>query len=496
MGTVEPFRTVSNTWPASRWRLVPYLLPLALLFILYAPVLRGWFREDDFAWLYMRQWMPEGSGWFYRLFSPQAQGTIRPGDRLFFTLLGGAFGRNPIPFHVVILATQCASIVLWMKVATRLTGSAWTGALAAVLWVSNAALADPMVWISGYNQVLLALFLLLAFLFKLKHLETGEGRYRALEWAAFLLGFGALEMNVIYPLLGAAYLAAYRRTGWKNVAAQAVVAALYTALHTVAAPMPNTGAYASAVDARMFLTFTRYWNLSLGPAEFARWFPAFEAWVPAASALLLLAVLFALVVGIRRREPAMAFGAAWFVIGLAPVLILPDHVSSYYLFMPVMGLALAGAYAALMFQSIWAKSAAIALLVIHAATNASAAVSIRDWTIDRTLRVRHFYDALDQIRARGGPACILLTGMNDDEFWGGYYGIRRYVPDLQDLYLAPGSERGITPIRDTFGTVADHAMPVTDARQRLAAGTCAAFDLRRTPPADVTPETLEKLRMQ
>ena len=64
------------------------------------------------------------------------------------------------------------------------------------------------------------------------------------------------------------------------------------------------------------------------------------------------------------------------------------------------------------------------------------------------------------------------------------------------LYLAPGADRGITPIRDTFGTVADHMMPAGEALQRLEAGTCAAFDLRQTPPRDISSETLEKLRMQ
>ena len=138
----------------------------------------------------------------------------------------------------------------------------------------------------------------------------------------------------------------------------------------------------------------------------------------------------------------------------------------------------------------------IAMLTLYALTNAGAAISARDWTIARTLRVRRLYDALEQIRARGVAPCILLRGMNDDEFWGGYYAMRRFVPDLQNVYLTPGAEREITSAMDTFGTVADYTMPPVRAREGLRTGTCAAFDLRQTPPRDVSQEELTKLRMQ
>ena len=62
-----------------------------------------------------------------------------------------------------------------------------------------------MTWTSVYNEALCAFFLLGAFRFLLRYLETGERRYWLLQWACFLLGFGALELNVVYPALAAAY---------------------------------------------------------------------------------------------------------------------------------------------------------------------------------------------------------------------------------------------------------------------------------------------------
>lgn len=497
MKTTEPFPVVSTTRSQSLRKIFSHLIPVVLLLLLYGPALRGWFQQDDFAWLYMSRWMPEGSGWLYHLFTPQAQGTIRPlGDRLFFTVLGGLFGRNAIPFHVAALATQCISILLWVRIAARLTGNHLAGILAAALWILNSALVAPMVWIAAYNEVLWAGLLLLALTFKLKYLETGLKRYLLLEWTAFLLGFGAIELNVVYPLLGAAYLMIFRSKGWRIVAWQMGVAVTYTAVHMLAAPVDNTGPYAVRVDARILATFAEYWKISLGPSESARWFPWFAPWATAATALLSLAGVVVIAIGIRRHYPAVVFGAVWFVIGLAPVLILPGHVSSYYLFVPVMGLSLCAAQMMFVCRAGWPRSIAIAMLTLYALTNAGAAISTRDWTIARTLRVRRLYDALEQIRARGVVPCILLRGMNDDEFWGGYYAMRRFVPDLQNVYLTPGAEREITSTMDTFGTVADYTMPPIRARESLRTGSCAAFDLRQTPPRDVSQEELAKLRMQ
>jgi len=62
-----------------------------------------------------------------------------------------------------------------------------------------------MTWSAVYNQVLCGLFLLLAFYFLLRYIETDRALFNLAQWIVFLLGFGALEINVMYPALAASY---------------------------------------------------------------------------------------------------------------------------------------------------------------------------------------------------------------------------------------------------------------------------------------------------
>ena len=57
----------------------------------------------------------------------------------------------------------------------------------------------------------LALALPLAFYLLLLWADSGAKRYYAAVWVAFLLGFGALEVNVVFPALAGVYLLLYAR---------------------------------------------------------------------------------------------------------------------------------------------------------------------------------------------------------------------------------------------------------------------------------------------
>ena len=65
------------------WGLAP-----AISLALYWQGLLSWFREDDFAWLGLHLSIQEPYDIWWTLFSPMAQGTIRPlSERLYFLIL-------------------------------------------------------------------------------------------------------------------------------------------------------------------------------------------------------------------------------------------------------------------------------------------------------------------------------------------------------------------------------------------------------------------------
>src|SRR5205085_7385795 len=161
---------------------------------------------DDFAWLGAGIYIQNFHDLLVALFAPQAQGTIRPfSERAFFMLGFSLFGLDALPFKIVVFATQFAGLALMAWIGLRLTGSRAAGFCAAVLWVLNGSVIEPLGWTCVYNEVLCGFFLLLAFHFLLRFIETGLRRYEIYQWIAFLLGFGALELNMVYPGLAGAY---------------------------------------------------------------------------------------------------------------------------------------------------------------------------------------------------------------------------------------------------------------------------------------------------
>ena len=62
-----------------------------------------------------------------------------------------------------------------------------------------------MSWTSSYNQVQCAAFLLGAIYCLLRYVETGRIRWNIAQWVIFVLGFGSLEVNIVYPAIAASY---------------------------------------------------------------------------------------------------------------------------------------------------------------------------------------------------------------------------------------------------------------------------------------------------
>src|ERR1035438_10365428 len=182
---------------------------LALALFCLAVHWRGftaWFRADDFAWMGLALGVHNFADLLKALFSPLAEGTIRPwSERAFFMAGYALFGLHALPFRIAIFSTQFANLALVRSLGDRITGVRGAGFFAAIFWTANNSAATAVGWVSAYNQVLCAFFLLLAFHFLLRHIETGNGRYNLYQWLAFAAGFGAMELNIVYPALAAVY---------------------------------------------------------------------------------------------------------------------------------------------------------------------------------------------------------------------------------------------------------------------------------------------------
>ena len=105
-----------------------WIAPGAFFLFLHWLGLWIWFVQDDFAWLGLNLQFHQGHNFWDLLFTPAAQGTIRPlSERVFFAGLFEVFGLNAFPFRVWIYATQLANLMLLGSITLRITGSRQAG---------------------------------------------------------------------------------------------------------------------------------------------------------------------------------------------------------------------------------------------------------------------------------------------------------------------------------------------------------------------------------
>ena len=213
-----------------------WLAPMVFCVALYWLGLKSWFSEDDFAWLNLRNHVVDFHSFLWAMFAPLAQGTIRPlSERGFFMLFTYLFHLHPLPYHIFIFLNQFLNIALLALITRKLTNSDLAAFVAPVLWLANVAQATPMSWTSAYNEIQCASFILASFYLFLRYAETGRKGFYWAQWATFVLGFGANEINVVYPALAALYAILFARRYWLSTLPMFAVSAVYALVHRLAA---------------------------------------------------------------------------------------------------------------------------------------------------------------------------------------------------------------------------------------------------------------------
>jgi hypothetical protein len=457
--------TESQTWLDRMRRLLWWLLPIAFLFWLYSDGLKVWFFGDDFAWLGLLREVHESRSLLNALFAPEAQGTIRPwSDRGFFLLFESLFGLDSLPFRICVFLTMAANLTLIAWITRRITGSPLAGLLAAILWAANASLATVMAWNSAFNEALCPLFLLTALTCFIRYVETGRRVFWWWQLVVFTLGFGALEVNVVYPALAAAYVlfvaeAAKRRKLLLSLSPLFGISVVYFLVHSAVAPLASDGTYAVHVDARIFRTLAVYWKWSLLPptwradGRFGRLGPEIF-WI--------LTVTFSAFVlrEVTKKRYSVLFFLAWFPITLAPMLPLPDHHSDYYLTIPLIGLAmlaglgisraLGAAFDQIGLQRTLVACAALLLLAAYLRVMVPTARIAARWRLDRSREVRGLVLGVKAAEEAHPGKTIVLDGIKSDVYDSSIGESAISSVGLNEAYLTPASQDTIHPTED-FG---------------------------------------------
>jgi len=419
---------------------VPPLLMLALDW----PGLTAWFQKDDFAWLGLRQLVHGPRDLLGVLFAPLAQGTIRTlSERAVYLSFSSLFGLHALPFRMLAFATCAAAIAMLCAVVTKLSGSRAAGFWAAIIWALNCGIAVPLAWTAVFYELAWAFWLLLTFWLLLRYVESGDRRFFIAQCVTFVLGFFVLELNVVYPAIAAAFAMvsskARARGLFNKVLPLFAISIVYTIVHFWFAPLAAGGPYKLHWDARVFQTLVQYWGWALGPG-YGRLLGIRGTLPRSTMVWALTAGLFAfLLQKFREREWVAALFPAWFLIVLAPLLPLRDHMESEYLTAPTLGLAMWAGWAIVAaWRAHWvSRIAAVLLLAIYAGISIPVGQAMVRSFHDESERIRIFVQSVVALARAQPEKIVLLEGVDTELFNGAVYDRAFQLYDINELCLVP-----------------------------------------------------------
>ena len=314
-------------------QLVLGLAIVAITLATYVPALHGGFVWDDYGFFIDNPLVENPHGLHDIWLSTESQDYFA----LTSTMLWAewqAWGMNPVGYHVVnVLLHAAAAVLLWRVLRRLRIPGAWLGA---ALFAVHPVATLSAAWITeGKNTLSLALYLLALWAFLDYDERGGKGRY-FLSLAAFLLALLAKGSVVVLPfvLLLCAWWRRDRITR-KDVArslpffALALVMGLVTtwfqwhnAIRGGNVRLPGEGADSIIAASGWVVWF--YLFKDLLPAGLTAIYPRWEvdgsslpAWLPL---LLLIGGLAWLWMRRKTWGRAPLFAAAYFLIGLLPVL--------------------------------------------------------------------------------------------------------------------------------------------------------------------------------
>lgn len=456
--------------------------------------LKMWFYGDDFAWLGLRLELHAPRDLIHALFSPQAEGTVRTlSERLFFVVFSSIFGLESPPFRVWVFLTQFANIALLMQIARRLTGSATAAFLAALLWTANAGIAIAISWSSAYNEIAVAFFILLSFRLFLAYIDTGRRKYWIWQWVVFLLGFGALELNVMYPALAATYALCCARRHFAKTLYLFVPSILFTILHLTLIPRSTDLNYKMYVDGSLFTTFWKYWAYAIGAVRDSQadWRPL---WLGITLTLLATAGLAVFIYRkVRAGEWTGVFLAAWFVIALLPLLPFKNHFTEYYITVPTIGLAILAAWAIASCRRILMLGVAAVLACGYFTLSITDDRMAEKYRYNNARRMKYLIKGLEAQQKIHAHEVVLLTGIDSELFWTGFCDDPFRLIGIYHPYLAPGRGNAIEPHPEWSCNASRFYVNLDDAVPLLRSHQSAVFALEGRNVRDVTQSYLKTL---
>jgi tetratricopeptide (TPR) repeat protein len=372
----------------------------------------------------------------------------------------------PSGYHFMNILLHLLTATVVFLTVCRLTGDRTTGFFSGLLFSLHPVQTETVAWISGRNDLLLALFVTLAFLLFVGYRHNPHRRiFFAGSLTAFVLALFTKESAVFYALLYPLYDICFRGPSGNKVSVGKKTAEYFLIAVSVAGYMAvRAHAIGTLVGAEQFAAgttlterilrspglFTEHLMLLIAPYRLSVAHPAEESfWLqPAHQPFCYGLLLMAAVAGwwCRRYDRVAFFGFLWMMIGFLPLLnILPVAVPvlEHRLYLPVVGFAiLVSRLVTLFLQRMNNERAAVAILgMLAIICGITAWDRLPVWKNSETL----WRDAIEKAPSYSRSYLNLA---------GYYYEQQQYdrTIDLMKSYirLRPDDPMGYSKLRQTY----------------------------------------------
>ena len=304
---------------------------MAVEYAVYFSDAGHFFQGDSLFWLYnrvgsvdefLRSFFHLNPGHWYR---PLAQ---RPIESLLYPIVH----LNPVPYRLAGFLLFAVNTVVAFNFLFRLLKTATGAVISTVFFSIHSVNAYVTYDLAFYPELLYTLFYVLAATTFLDFLDTRKNLWRAVSCMCFGLSLLSKESAVTLPVVLVAFEIMSARPirgiiGDLQYHIPILIAYLgYVGLYL------KTGAYGVSLHKHIFANYVQgvIWAFDLySPVKFS-------LLAAAAAAGMLLCLR-----GLVRRDPVVWLGIAWFTIAIGPALPLYNHFLAYYLYLPVLGIALA-----------------------------------------------------------------------------------------------------------------------------------------------------------
>ena len=350
------------------------LIPIAFVFISYAPAMCNGFVWDDTALILrdplIRSWrlIPEGFNHFLFV-DATASDFYRPIQRLSYTIDYAAFAFRPGPYHLTSVVWHSLAAVALLFFAEEFLlsfgierrRSAFIALGVALVWAIHPVQSAAVVYVSGLADPLAATFGFVGLFFMLRALHMLGSRKLLLfiaSGAALLLSALSKESGLIFPVIGLTFFLWRKNWAdlWKLIAVTAFVAASYFSLRAGAEhnPAPRlsppppllvrpiivaraVAEYAGLIVFPLNLHMDR--DVETQPTGFNEASLARAAWreLQTLLGLVLIAAFFYWMIRARKRSPAVFISLLFALIAYLPVsgvVALNATAAEHWIYLP------------------------------------------------------------------------------------------------------------------------------------------------------------------